>query len=154
MSFVRTVLGDIPPESLGTCLSHEHLIIDPSYVTQLSPDLRLPSVENAVRELLAVRAAGGRAAVDCMPCDAGRNILKLAEISRQSGLHVIAATGLHRTRYYPEGHWRYRLTPEELATARGLLADEALWLDGRTSAGAQASAVKRNEQLAQDSEAA
>lgn len=115
MSFVRTVLGDIPPETLGTCLSHEHLIIDPSYVTQQAPDLRLPSVENAVRELLSVRAAGGAAAVDCMPCDAGRNVLKLAEISRQSGLHVVAATGLHRTRYYPEGHWRYRLTVEELA---------------------------------------
>ena len=51
-------------------------------------------------------------------------------------------------------HLKGVLTPEELATARGLLADEALWLDGRTSAGAQASAVKRNEQLAQDSEAA
>lgn len=46
-------------------------------------------------------------------------------------------------------HLKGVLTPEELATARGLLADEALWLDGRTSAGAQASAVKRNEQLAQ-----
>lgn len=115
MSFIRTVLGDIPPEALGACLSHEHLIIDPSYVTQLSPDLRLPSVENAVEELAAVRAAGGRAVVDCMPCDAGRNVLKLAEISRRSGLHVVAATGLHRTRYYPEGHWRYRLTAEELA---------------------------------------
>ncbi|MFN3610584.1 Fe2+-dependent dioxygenase [Tepidimonas sp.] len=51
-------------------------------------------------------------------------------------------------------HLKGVLTPEELATARGLLSDESLWLDGRTSAGAQASAVKRNEQLAQDSEAA
>jgi PKHD-type hydroxylase len=38
------------------------------------------------------------------------------------------------------------LTPEELARARALLA-EGEWVDGRTSAGAQAAVVKRNRQL-------
>ena len=46
------------------------------------------------------------------------------------------------------------LTPEEVHNARSLLGKDAPWMDGRTSAGAQALAHKRNEQLAQDSAAA
>lgn len=51
-------------------------------------------------------------------------------------------------------HLKSVLTPDELHTARTLLADESLWRDGRTSAGPQALAVKRNEQLAQDGDTA
>ena len=43
------------------------------------------------------------------------------------------------------------LSREEVHTLRDRLADESLWIDGRTSAGPQAVEVKRNEQLAQDS---
>lgn len=45
------------------------------------------------------------------------------------------------------------LSPEQIATARALLA-EAPWEDGRESAGPQAAAVKNNRQLAHGSEAA
>lgn len=114
MSFIRSVLGDLPPASLGRTYAHEHLIIDPSYATQIAPDIRLESVDAAVRELSDFKAAGGGAMVDCMPCDAGRNVLKLAEISRRSGVHLIAPTGLHRRRFYPLGHWRYTSSMERL----------------------------------------
>jgi phosphotriesterase-related protein len=115
MTFIRTVLGDVAPESLGRCYAHEHVIIDRSYTTQLFPEIHLPSVENAVRELADFKAAGGGAMVDCMPCDAGRNVGKLAEISKKTGVHLIAPTGLHRVRFYPEGHWRFTMGPERLA---------------------------------------
>jgi phosphotriesterase-related protein len=115
MSFIRTVLGDIAPERLGRCYAHEHVIIDPSYTTQLFPEILLPSADKAVQELGDFKAAGGGAMVDCMPCDAGRNVEKLAEISRRSGVHLIAPTGLHRTRFYPEGHWRFSRGGERLA---------------------------------------
>jgi phosphotriesterase-related protein len=137
MSFIRTVLGDLAPEKLGACYAHEHVIIDRSYTTQLFPDIHLPSVENAVKELADFKAAGGGAMVDCMPCDAGRNVEKLAEISRQSGVHLIAPTGLHRARFYPEGHWRFSSGPERLADLfveeieRGIDANDA---PGSTSA--------------------
>lgn len=114
-TFVRTVLGDVAPEELGRCYAHEHLIIERSYVTQVFPEIHLPSAENAVRELRDVKAAGAGAVVEAMPCDAGRNVLKLAEASRGSGVHVVAPTGLHVPRFYPEGHWRFRLEAEELA---------------------------------------
>lgn len=115
MTFIRTVLGDVAPSSLGSCYAHEHVIIERSYATQLAPDIYLPSLENAVRELSDFKAAGGGAMVDCMPCDAGRNVEKLAAISARTGVHLIAPTGLHRTRFYPEGHWRYTWPADRLA---------------------------------------
>jgi predicted metal-dependent phosphotriesterase family hydrolase len=115
MSFVRGVLGDIDPSGLGRTYAHEHLIIDESYATQVAPDIRLDSVDAAVRELADLTRAGAGAVVDAMPCDAGRNVLKLAAISERSGVVVVAPTGLHRRRFYPPGHWRYRLGAEALA---------------------------------------
>ena len=115
MSIIRTVLGDIPPADLGVCYAHEHVIIDASYATTRFPDFRLDSVENAVKELTDFHQAGGRAMVDSMPCGAGRNVLKLAEVSRGSGVHIVCPTGLHLAKYYPEGHWGARLDPARLA---------------------------------------
>ncbi len=52
-------------------------------------------------------------------------------------------------------HLKNVLTPDELARGRALLmADDAPWIDGRRSAGAQAVQQKSNEQLAQDSDVA
>jgi phosphotriesterase-related protein len=56
-----------------------------------------------------------RSVVDAMPCDAGRNVEKLAELSRRTGVHVIAPTGLHHERYYGPAHWNHRLSVDELA---------------------------------------
>ena len=50
-------------------------------------------------------------------------------------------------------HLKNILTPAEVQTARALLGADAPWVDGRSSAGTQALAHKRNEQLAQDSAA-
>lgn len=48
-------------------------------------------------------------------------------------------------------HLKSILTPDEVQSARALLGTDAPWVDGRSSAGGQAVAHKRNEQLAQDS---
>lgn len=51
-------------------------------------------------------------------------------------------------------HLKNILTADEVRSARQvLLAPDAPWIDGRSSAGAQAIARKNNQQLAQDSEA-
>jgi 5-phospho-D-xylono-1,4-lactonase len=115
MSVVRTVLGDIPGEELGTCWAHEHLVIDGGVAKLVNPEISLQRVEDAVAELAPCVAAGLRAVVDAMPADAGRNVAKLAAISRRAGVHVIAATGLHHARFYGERHWGELLEPEELA---------------------------------------
>lgn len=111
---VRTVLGDIPPEQLGVCYAHEHVIIDPGYMTENFPDFRLDSVELAAAELMRFKRDGGGAMIDSMPTG-GRNATKLAEISRQTGVHIVCPTGLHLKKYYPEGHWGGLCSVEELA---------------------------------------
>jgi 5-phospho-D-xylono-1,4-lactonase len=115
MSVVRTVLGDVPSDRLGVCFAHEHLVIDGGVTKIIAPELSLQRVEDAVAELAPCVAAGLGAVVDAMPADAGRNVRKLAEVSRRSRVHVVAATGLHHVRYYGERHWGELLAPEELA---------------------------------------
>ena len=115
MSFVRTVLGDIAPAQLGVCYAHEHVVIDRSFATERTPDFLLDDVERATSELRALSDAGVRSVVDAMPCDAGRNVLKLARIAEASGVHVVAPTGLHLAKYYDAGHWGHGYTAEQLA---------------------------------------
>lgn len=50
-------------------------------------------------------------------------------------------------------HLKQLLTPDEVRAAQALLGDDAPWVDGRSSAGAQAVTQKNNQQLAQDSAA-
>ena len=50
---------------------------DAVHAVELS-SFQLESVENGIQELSDFHAIGGRAMVDSMPCDAGRNVLKLA----------------------------------------------------------------------------
>jgi 5-phospho-D-xylono-1,4-lactonase len=121
VSVVRTVLGDVPADRLGMCFAHEHLVIDGGVPTLVNPELSLPRVEDALAELAPCVAAGLRAVVDAMPADAGRNVAKLAAISRRAGVHVVASTGLHHARYYGRRHWGELLEPQELA---GLFAAE------------------------------
>src|SRR4051812_33952670 len=94
LMFVRTVLGDIAPASLGVCYAHEHVIIDPGYSTQIYPEFLIDSVENAAAELADFYRAFGRAMIDTIPCGGGRNISKLVEVSRRSGVHIVCPTGL------------------------------------------------------------
>ena len=112
---VRTVLGDIAATDLGVCYAHEHLVIDGGVAKIINPELSLERVEAAVQELVPCVAAGLGAVVDAMPADAGRNVVKLAAISRRSGVHVVAATGLHHARFYGERHWGELLEPQEMA---------------------------------------
>ena len=115
MNVVRTVLGDVPSGQLGVCYAHEHLVIDGGVAKIINPEISLQRVDDAVDELGPCVAAGLGAVVDAMPADAGRNVAKLAAISRRSGVHVVAATGLHHARYYGERHWGELLEPPEMA---------------------------------------
>jgi phosphotriesterase-related protein len=116
MTFVRTVLGDIDPGALGVTYAHEHVVIDGGRPVLMEPDFDLGDVDAMVTEVAEATAKGLDAVVDAMPCDAGRSALKLAELSRRAGIHVIAPTGLHHDRYYGPAHWSARLRVEEIAT--------------------------------------
>jgi 5-phospho-D-xylono-1,4-lactonase len=105
MPFVRTILADIDARELGVCYAHEHIVIDHSFATQRNPDFLLNDVDKIVAELRAFHAAGGRAMVDTMPMECGRNMDLLAEVSRRSGVHIVCPTGLHLAKYYEPSHW-------------------------------------------------
>ena len=115
MTFVRTVLGDIDPAALGITYAHEHLVIDGGRPVLMQPDFDLGDVDLMTTEVTAAAALGLRSVVDAMPCDAGRNAGKLAEISRRTGVNVIAPTGLHHDRYYGPAHWSHRVSVDQLA---------------------------------------
>ena len=114
MTFVRTVLGDIDPGELGVTYAHEHVVIDGGRPVLMVPDLDLGDVDAMAREVSEAAALGLRTIVDAMPCDAGRNADKLADLSRRTGVHIIAPTGLHHDRYYGPAHWSHRVSGEML----------------------------------------
>jgi 5-phospho-D-xylono-1,4-lactonase len=111
---IRTVLGDIAPQDLGVTYMHEHLIIDSPIVKKEFEHIYLHSTDDAVAELDICKDAGVGAMVDCMPTGSGRDIKKLADISERSGIHIIAATGLHTSKYYD------KFDPLELSDVDGL----------------------------------
>ncbi|MBO0935805.1 aryldialkylphosphatase [Fibrella sp. HMF5335] len=125
--FIRTVLGDIPASQAGITYAHEHLIIEASFPTQANPDFLLNDVDKVSEELARVYGAGGRTMVDTMPANCGRNVLKLAEVSRRTGIQIIAPTGIHLEQYYPVSHWRYQYTEDQLT--RLFIADVTEGID-------------------------
>lgn len=115
MNIVRTVLGDIDAADLGVTYAHEHLLIDGGRPVELFPDFLLADTDRMAAELADAVAVGLRSAVDAMPADCGRNPAKLAELSRRTGVRIVAATGLHHERFYGPSHWSLRASEDELA---------------------------------------
>lgn len=96
MSLVQTVLGPVPTGDLGVTLSHEHLLCHPSGA---DADLVLEDRQAAAAELAAFKAAGGAALVEVTPPDCGRDLGGLKDLSQRSGVHIVAATGLHKDQW-------------------------------------------------------
>ena len=95
---VRTVLGDIPPERLGVCDSHDHLFLRSPQL----PGQELDDPAAAEAELRTFAEAGGSGLVQWTPHGMGRGGAALAGLSRATGVHLVAATGLHQAAHYDE----------------------------------------------------
>ncbi len=131
--FARTVLGDIAPERMGLTYAHEHIIIEESFPTAHNPEFLLNDVDKVSQELETVYRGGGRTMVDTMPANCGRNVLKLAEVSQRSKVHIIVPTGIHLEQYYPPHHWRYQYSEDQLT--RLFIADVEEGIDRYDYAG-------------------
>lgn len=93
---VQTVLGPVDPGSLGFVLPHEHICASSTGFIQAWPEFfggREKFVTLAVEKLRQAKAEGVGTIVDVTPIDVGRDVRLLEEVSRQSGVHVVAATG-------------------------------------------------------------
>ncbi|MEO3926191.1 hypothetical protein ABGB07_20310 [Micromonosporaceae bacterium B7E4] len=100
MSFVRTVLGDVPPELLGPTDYHEHLF----QVTPLLPGDELDDEPASQTETGLLFAAGITAMVEATPVGLGRDPAAVARISAATGMRVVATTGAHREAHYGPDH--------------------------------------------------
>lgn len=96
---VRTVLGDVPGDALGVCDAHDHLF----FRSVLLPGQELADVAAADAELRAFHGLGGRAVVQWTPYGLGRTAGELVGLSRATGVHLVAATGLHQAHHYAPG---------------------------------------------------
>ncbi len=102
MSFIRTVLGDINPDELGVCDSHDHLIRSGGEEVRESKNFLMDSVNAAVSEFLDYVSAGGKSMVCMDPLGCGRNVPKMLEVAekvRGSG-HILMTTGFHKAAFY------------------------------------------------------
>ena len=132
MPQVMTVLGPIDSGALGKTITHEHLFIDLScYLTPPKPgqdpagyfdpvtikNLRslnrdpygnrdnciLDDVGLATREVEVFKSHGGGTIVDVTLTDIGRNVQALAEVSRRTGVNIVAGCGHYIVSAYPPG---------------------------------------------------
>lgn len=115
MPVIRTLGADLPAELIGPTYVHEHLIIDSPLVAEEMTHIHLPSVEEAVAEVQTCIDRGVRTMVDAMPAGSGRDPERLMRVSVTTGMRVVAATGLHTSRYYQDVGWVRAEMPEVLA---------------------------------------
>lgn len=98
MSTINSVLGPIDTANLGFTLSHEHVQVASAGIQQVFPEFldREGTVETGVAKLGEAYAEGVRTIVDLTTIDIGRDIRMIEEVSRRSGMQIIAATGCWR----------------------------------------------------------
>ena len=88
---VQTVLGPIDASKLGFTLTHEHVGSGSEKIFSS----RTSSIADAVDKLKEARDAGVDTIVDVTTFDINRDIRYREEISRKSGMQIVAATGQH-----------------------------------------------------------
>lgn len=122
-AIIRTVLRDYKPSELagGATLFHEHLSLAPDLITRLdgfTAEARakqgLPPVPAApndpfthdlalmTNELVAAKREGVACIVDGGQPDMGRDINALRELSKRSGMPVVAGGGFYLQPFYPK----------------------------------------------------
>lgn len=128
---VRTVAGDVPAERLGVCDAHDHLF----FGSPLLPGQELRSVSAARAELRAFAAQGGGTVVQWTPYGLGRRAAELPALERETGVRIVAATGLHQAVHYDDA---------TLAGLRGRLAEVfvAELTEGIGASGVRAGLIK------------
>ncbi|HMO96880.1 MAG TPA: hypothetical protein PKD27_12240 [Tepidiformaceae bacterium] len=105
MPTVETVLGPIEANSLGVTLSHEHVLVGMGEDNHHYPWMFdwPASRANAIRELSQAKAGGIDTVIDLTTPDLGRDVDFVRDVSRESGMQVVMATGIWRD--IPRSFW-------------------------------------------------
>lgn len=101
---VRTITGDVPPDSLGRTLIHEHLCVDwgdllgrPKWVDFDREEM----VQRMVAKLDEAAAAGIGAMTECTPIGTGRYLDLFLDVARRSKVKIICSTGFFHESWAP-----------------------------------------------------
>ena len=121
---IQTVLGIIEPDELGITLPHEHLVSDGSawfteqttasnkdishrpvsldilwwiryHLYQNLDDVLMRDEQEAIREAMHFKVAGGNSIVEMSNIGLGRDPEALARVSRATGLNIIMGSGYY-----------------------------------------------------------
>ncbi|MFQ6030445.1 MAG: phosphotriesterase [Dehalococcoidia bacterium] len=97
MVTVNTVLGPVESADLGFTLSHEHVGTNAAGLRHTYPQFvdRSGIIEQSTAALKEAYDEGLRTMVDVSTFDLGRDIGMMQEVSRASGVQIVAATGNH-----------------------------------------------------------
>jgi phosphotriesterase-related protein len=97
---VQTVQGPLEASKLGFTLPHEHLYASSAGFWQAWPEYfggRTKFMGKVVDQLKRVKDQGVDTIIEVTPVDLGRDIRFMQEVSRKSGMQIVACTG----------HWLY-----------------------------------------------
>ncbi|MFQ5934306.1 MAG: phosphotriesterase [Dehalococcoidia bacterium] len=111
MAVVRTVLGDLSPEELGAVLPHEHTFFHwlGAEADHLSGYDREKVIDGLAGRIKRVKESHGLGTiVDVTTSDTGRNVEFMVELSRRTGVHIVAATGFYTASMAIPYYWRVR----------------------------------------------
>ena len=113
MATINSVLGPLDTADMGFTLAHEHVLVSSAGIQQVYPEFipRDAIIERAIQDLSAARAEGVRTIIDVTTIDLGRDIRMLEDVSRGSGVNIIAATGTWRD--IPRVFWE--ASPDSIA---------------------------------------
>ena len=93
MTTINSVLGPLDTSDLGFTLMHEH-VIHQSFLVQNYPQLFGPGFMERIYTGIAEAKKGGvDTIVDATPFDTGRDAPIMAEVSRRTGVNIIACSG-------------------------------------------------------------
>ncbi len=67
-----------------------------------------------LKELVEYREKGGETLLDCQPEGCGRDGNQLLALSKESKVNLIACTGFHRKKYYPQNHWLWGVRAQKV----------------------------------------
>ena len=95
---IRTVAGDVCPDSFDFFHCHEHIWIDGNILGPDSPVRPIDDFQASLSELALL--SKGTAIVDCQPASAGGSTSTLKRLSAKSGIGIIASTGFHKLCFY------------------------------------------------------
>lgn len=91
---INTVLGDIDTSELGFTLMHEHLVVSFPNAIREYPELLVPNVmDHVVNGLKTAKEGGIDTVFDMTTLDQGRDIEFTREVSKRSGVNIVACTG-------------------------------------------------------------